>query len=218
MFGSVLAVLASLALYTLWGRVSAQMAHIAGERAHIAGNADSARSGAGGGQAQRRLLIKHLLQKPAIEQAQTHTWGQIETWAKHHPTKPVHDGMVSILETNPSHYKALVTRKVVEDLTAVQKCDSSNVCGSNPIAAFIRSRACPSDRPCPADVTVEIDRFAKWAAKIAVDGAFQVGRWPNKTVEPRPKSPWIAHSRSFMTLICMPWALHHVPQTPDPEP
>jgi hypothetical protein len=173
----VLAVLASLALYTLWGRVSAQMQSIAGEKAHIkAGSNARAGEGGGGGESSgRRVLIKHLLQKPAIEQAQTHTWGQIETWAKHHPTKPVHDGMVKILEGDPSRYKSLVTDKVVSDLVDVQKCDASNVCGANPIAAFIRSRACPSDRPCPSDVASEIERLARWAAKIAVDGAFQVG-------------------------------------------
>ena len=179
----MLAVLASLALYTLWGRVSAQMQSIAGEKAHIKAGSDVRAGEGGGGESGRRVLIKHLLQKPAIEQAQTHTWGQIETWAKHHPTKPVHQGMVKILETDPSRYKEVVTDKVVADLTDVQKCDSSNVCGANPISTFIRSRACPSDRPCPSGVQTEIKRLAKWAAKIAVDGAFRV------SPRPRPRHP-----------------------------
>lgn len=76
MGGLFITVLVTLALYTLWGRVEAQIDGIEKEAQgphHVKSGGESA-SGAGGqpqaSSSHRRLLIKHLLQEPAIDQAQ----------------------------------------------------------------------------------------------------------------------------------------------------
>eukprot|EP00285_Hemiselmis_virescens_P002223 CAMPEP_0173415234 /NCGR_PEP_ID=MMETSP1356-20130122/84754_1 /TAXON_ID=77927 ORGANISM="Hemiselmis virescens, Strain PCC157" /NCGR_SAMPLE_ID=MMETSP1356 /ASSEMBLY_ACC=CAM_ASM_000847 /LENGTH=129 /DNA_ID=CAMNT_0014377469 /DNA_START=39 /DNA_END=425 /DNA_ORIENTATION=- len=118
-------------------------------------------------------MLKHLLQQPAADQAQRYTWDQIETWGKKHPTEPIHNGMVKILEKEPARFKQLVTTRVINSLTSLETCDKSHVCKPNHLAAFIRSHTCPANKPCSKETKQEIHRLATWASRIAVDGAFQ---------------------------------------------
>jgi len=123
--------------------------------------------------ANRRILIKHLMEGPALMEAQSLTWKEIDGWAKQHPTKPVHIGMVLVLENEAEKYKKIVSKMVYHKLVDLKTCDSNHVCSENSIAGDIRARACPKDVPCPPSVLSEIDRQAREVGSVAVDGAFK---------------------------------------------
>jgi len=123
-------------------------------------------------------------------EAQTCLWDQIETWAKAHPTKPVHEGMVLVLKGGGDTYKDVVVKKVEGKLTETQTCDKHSVCKMNPIAAGVRAQACPGNAPCPASTVAEIHRSARAAAIAAVDEAF------NQLLQQITKPPPPRHQRS----------------------
>ncbi|EKX39249.1 hypothetical protein GUITHDRAFT_114685 [Guillardia theta CCMP2712] len=123
--------------------------------------------------ANRRVLIKHLMEGPALMEAQSLTWKEIDGWAKKHPTKPVHIGMVLVLENESEKYKKLISNMVYHKLVDLKICDENHVCSENSIAGNIRARACPRDIPCSPSIVTEIDRQARQLASVAVDGAFK---------------------------------------------
>lgn len=163
--------------YVLWGHVSSQLQGMSrhsslpflpAEKSHGAAMPPTSSLSA-----QRRLLIKHLLQDPAVIEAQALTWDQIDDWARAHPAEPVHNGMILILVKEATHYKSLVVKKVEQKLSEIQSCDAAHVCKENQIAANVRAQACPAHAPCPEETLSEIARLAHWSATIAVDGAFR---------------------------------------------
>jgi hypothetical protein len=122
--------------------------------------------------AHQRLHLKTIMTSPAIHWAQNYLIEQVAQWARTHPTKPGHEGMVQILEKDPSKYKPIVQSLVVKKLTNPRDCDVHNVCEANPVAEQIRSKVCPPGSPCGKDILDRIDHTADWAAKISTDGAF----------------------------------------------
>jgi len=110
--------------------------------------------------------------QPAIHWAQNYLIEQVAKWARTHPTKPGHDGMMLILKTDPEKYKPVVQNLVMRKLVHVRTCDVHNVCEANPVAEEIRAKVCPRGSPCPKDILSRIEDTASWAAKIATDGAF----------------------------------------------
>ena len=87
--------------------------------------------------AHQRLHLKTVMTSPAIHWAQNYLIEQVAHWARAHPTKPGHDGMVSILEKDPSKYKPIVQALVVKKLTEPRDCDVHNVCETNSVAAGV---------------------------------------------------------------------------------
>jgi len=122
--------------------------------------------------AHQRLHLKTVMTSPAIHWAQNYLIEQVAQWARTHPTKPGHDGMVMILEKDPSKYRPIVQSLVVKKLTNPRDCDVHNVCEANPVAEEIRGKVCPRGSPCPKDILDRINSTADWAAKISTDGAF----------------------------------------------
>mmetsp|Transcript_12417 Transcript_12417/g.19560 ORF Transcript_12417/g.19560 Transcript_12417/m.19560 type:complete len:267 (+) Transcript_12417:76-876(+) len=122
--------------------------------------------------AHQRLHLKTIMTTPAIHWAQNYLIEQVAQWARAHPTKPGHDGMVKILSKEPAKYKAVVQEEVIKRLVQPSLCDAHNVCSENSVAEGIRNKVCPPGHPCPAQVLAQIHTTANWAAKIATDGAF----------------------------------------------
>eukprot|EP00802_Teleaulax_amphioxeia_P023377 Tamp_23947.p1 GENE.Tamp_23947~~Tamp_23947.p1 ORF type:complete len:325 (+),score=30.79 Tamp_23947:95-976(+) len=111
---------------------------------------------------QLRLAAKHLMIDPAIMEAQSLLWKQVEDWARAHSKEAVKEGMTLILETEAAKYKKIVTSLVLDKLVST----------SNSVAAHINEQLCPRTK-CSRAVEDVIKDTARWVSTNAVDSAFK---------------------------------------------